>query len=493
MITVKNLSFSYGEKPIFVKTNCMIAPNQKVGLVGQNGAGKSTFFNLLTSKELPEEGNINIEGIIELVPQEVKRDVILDYSHTILDYVDCSRQHQEFELKKMLIGLEMPNLDLNQNPKNLSGGQKTKLALMRALLLEPDILLLDEPTNFLDIAGKKWVMGFLSNYSKTVILVSHDLKLLDHAIDKVIAINPQNHNLEEYSGNYTNYVKLKKERDELLKRQIKNEQKHIDRMKESLQKMARFTSKKGVRQRTMLKHRIEKLEASLPELPQEVQKIKLTLPEPSHVGSMPIIIRNVSKSFGETLVLDNVSLSIKRGERIALIGPNGAGKSTFIKTALGILTPDSGEIIKDQNLDIGYYSQEFESFHMDKTLFETFEDLGNLTEGKIRAILGKFMFSGPKVFQKISTLSGGEKTRLAIALILTHRHNLLILDEPTTYLDVISQKVILEALKKYQGAMLFVSHTPDFVSGLNPHRALFLPQNKIKYWEKEMAEIASLV
>ncbi|NMC36309.1 ABC-F family ATP-binding cassette domain-containing protein [Candidatus Beckwithbacteria bacterium] len=490
MISVKDLSFSYREKPIFIKANCMVGNCQKVGLVGPNGAGKSTLFNLLMGREFPEEGTVTVQGSVELVSQEVKRDKILEGSSTIRNYLDSKYQYQNAELKKMLVGLEMADIDLEKPPHKLSGGQKTKLAIIRALLLEPDILLLDEPTNFLDIAGKKWIMNFLAHYPKTILLVSHDLNLLDQAIDKVIAIDIHKHTLEEYKGNYSNFVKRKKERDDLLKRQILNEQKHIARMKEGLQKMARFKTDRGVKQRTQLKRRIEKLETSLPDLPQEVQQIKLNLPEPSHVGAMPIMIRGVSKSFGTTVVLDNVSLSIAKGERIALIGPNGAGKSTLIKIALGLLTPDSGEIIKNNNLDIGYYSQEFEVLDMDKNLFEIAQEQAHLSEGKIRSVLGKFMFSQSKVFQKIETLSGGEKTRLAIALILLKQHNLLILDEPTTYLDVMSQRVILEALKKYQGAMLFVSHTPEFVEGLQPSRALLLPQNKIRYWEKELATLA---
>ena len=488
MIKVVNVSFSYGEKPIFTKACFSIGKGQKVGLVGPNGAGKSTLFNLLSGRELPDEGKVEVEGIVELVPQEVKQDAVLEHSHTIREYIDCGHIKEEFELSKILEGLELSSLRLDEPPQNLSGGQKTKLAIARALILEPDILLLDEPTNFLDSEGKKWVMNFLASYPNTVLLVSHDLHLLNHAIDKVISVNTQHHTIEEYTGDYKTFKKLKKQRDELLKRQIENEQKHIDRMKKSLSKMVRFTSQKGVRQRTMLKKRIEKMEASLPPLPQEIRAIKLILPEPAHVGELPLRIINISKTFGTNKVLDNVSLSIKRGERVALIGPNGAGKSTFIKSALGFITPDSGEVITNDKLQIGYYSQEFETFKMSKTLYETLEEKTHFSEGKIRGVLGKFMFPGPKVFQRIGTLSGGEKTRLAIALLLVDRYNLLVLDEPTTYLDVLSQRVILDALKEYKGAMLIVSHTKEFIEELKPHRALFLPENKVAFWENEMAE-----
>lgn len=488
MIKVVSISFSYHDKPLFTQASFSIGKNQVVGLVGPNGAGKSTLFSLLAQKELPEEGKIIVEGNIEMVPQEIKHNPIMEGSLTIRKYIDKNNSKQDFEIRKILDGLELEKLNLDNPPQNLSGGQKTKLAICRALILEPDILLLDEPTNFLDIAGKKWVMNFLSRYPKTVILISHDLKLLDQSITKVLAINTFDKKIEEYTGNYTKFQKLKKEKDDLLKRQIINEQKHISRMKEGLLKMARFTSAKGVRQRTMLKHRIEKLEQNLPALPKEIQKIKITLPTPAHIGELPLIIENVSKSFGNLQVLSEVSFYVRRGERIALIGPNGAGKSTLIKIALGLINPDSGNVVRNEKLQIGYYSQEFETLNMDRTLIDEIEEVACVSEITARKVLGKFMFSGSKVYQKIMTLSGGEKTRLSIALLLLHNYNLLVLDEPTTYLDVMSQRVILDALKIYTGTMIIVSHTKEFITELEPTRALFLPQNKIKYWEKEMAE-----
>ena len=481
MIKATNISFSYGEKPILEAASFLVGNNQKVGLVGPNGAGKSTLFNIIAGREAPEAGNIDVLGIVELVPQEVKRDPILENSQSIRSYIDCASQKQDYELRKILDGLEAVDLKLDDKPFNLSGGQKTKLAIARALLLEPDILLLDEPTNFLDSAGKKWVMNFLANYPKTVIIISHDLALLNHVIDKILCFNMHTHAIDEYTGNYQNYLKLKKQNDELLKRRIINEQKHIARLVEA-------THKVGVKQRITLQNRIARLQDKLPELPKELRSLRMRLPDPAHVGELPIMIKEIYKSYDGKPVLYNVSLSIGKGERIALIGPNGAGKSTFIKTALGVIEPDSGYIIKDDNLKIGYYSQEFEQFNFDQNLFDFVTDKTHQPEWLVRGILGKFMFSGSKIYQSIGTLSGGEKTRLAIALLLTDNNNLLVLDEPTTYLDVLSQRIILESLKAYNGAMLVVSHTPEFIAQLEPHRALFLPSNRISYWELEMAQ-----
>jgi ATP-binding cassette subfamily F protein 3 len=214
-------------------------------------------------------------------------------------------------------------------------------------------------------------------------------------------------------------------------------------------------------------------------MPPEARKIKVKLPEPAWVGEMPIMAEHLCKSYGSKKVLTNVSFDIRRGERIALIGPNGAGKSTLIKILMDKLIADEGEIIRDEKLNIGYYSQEFESFDFDKTLYETVKDKCGLPEGIIRAQLGRFLFSGERVFQKVGSLSGGEKTRLSIALLLVQNFNLLILDEPTTYLDVLSQRLILEALKVYKGAMIIVSHTPEFIEELAPERKFFLPENKM--------------
>lgn len=492
MIRVTDISFSYTDVPLY-KGSFSIIDNAKVGLVGPNGAGKSTLFKILMGMESVDSGKLEIGGTIGYVPQEVKRDPEMDKVFDIRSYIDPYSRKHDFELRKMLDGLELENLLLENSLMNLSGGQKTRLALARALLMEPDILLLDEPTNFLDVSGKKWVMKFLSNYPKTLILVSHDLKLMDHAIDKVIALNPGEKTIEEYVGNYTNYVKVKKQKDALLKRQIVNEQKHIAHMKEGLIKMARFTSEKGVRARVRLERRIEKLESSLPPMPKELRKIRFHLPEPAWIGEMPIMAKHIYKSYGDELILEDVSLSIRRYERIALIGPNGAGKSTFIKVLMGLIKPDEGTLIPDDKLKIGYYSQEFENFDMEKTIMETVQKVTDLGERHTRPLLARFLFSGDSVNQKVGTLSGGEKTRLSIALLLLKNYNLLILDEPTTYLDVMSQRVLLEALKQYKGTMLIVSHTEEFIKELKPTRALFLPENKLEFWDDELLPEVSMV
>jgi ATPase subunit of ABC transporter with duplicated ATPase domains len=252
-------------------------------------------------------------------------------------------------------------------------------------------------------------------------------------------------------------------------------------MKKGLIKMSHFKSKKGIRIKLMVQRRVEKIEANMPEIPTEAKRIKLVLPEPVRVGELPIYVKNISKSFGDKVVLKNVNLTIIRGQKTALLGPNGAGKSTLIKILLGSLIPDSGEVIRDEKLKWGYYCQELSDLNPKLTLLETIKELpSGLTEGQIRSLLGKMLFSGEKVFQKVIGLSGGEKTRLSIARLLAQNFNLLILDEPTTYLDPLSQRLILDSIKSYRGALLIVSHNQEFIDELDVDQKLYLPENKLE-------------
>ncbi|HEX6976764.1 MAG TPA: ABC-F family ATP-binding cassette domain-containing protein [Patescibacteria group bacterium] len=488
MLKVNSLSFAYTDKPLLDKVSFTIGENQKVGLVGPNGAGKTTLFNLITQKESIQDGKVEVIGNIAVVPQEVKYDETMEKAKTIRDYLNEGDKREDHEHRKMLTSLGLSNLDLSKSPKGLSGGQKTKLALARALVSEPDVLLLDEPTNFMDIEGKKWVMNFLSRYPKSLFLISHDIELMDKAIDKVLYINHQNQKVEEYKGNYTQFKRLKEEHDALEKRKIIVEQKHIKRMEESLVGLYAHRSEKGVRQRVQLEKRLEKLKEALPDLPREVRKIKVNLPTPLPVGELPIRALDITKSYEGKVVFKDLNFSIIRGEKIALIGPNGAGKSTLIKILVGMLKPDEGEVSRNYNLKIGYYSQEFETFDLEKTLLDTITQGSGMPDYQARPFLGRFNFMGNKVFQKVKSLSGGEKTRLSIALLTSNNYNLLILDEPTTYLDVMSQRIILDTLKAYKGTMIIVSHTQEFVEELKPVKAFLMPENKMVFWDNSLLD-----
>ena len=487
MIIAKHITYGYPRLTVYEDSSFSVQKDETVALVGPNGAGKSTLFKLIKGEDHVTTGMLEITGKVGYVPQEIKHDPILESALDIASYIDPEIKKEQWELSVMLHSLEV-NAELEEKPSNLSGGQRTKLALLRAIISEPDILLLDEPTNFLDTEGKRWIMEFLSDYPHTLIVISHDINLLDNHIDKVLSINPYSKKIEEYKGNYSKYLTLKGNADEALKRKFENEQKEINRMKKSLQTMARMSSEKGARARANVQTRIDRITDRLPELPPEIRNIRFTLPEPTRTSDIPISAKHIKKSYGDTVVLDSVSLAIRRGERVALYGPNGAGKSTFIKVLLGRVAPDSGSVERDPALKIGYYSQEFETFDFGKTIIATVENVCDLPMQQIRPILSKFNFLRERIYQNVGSLSGGEKTRLAIALLMLENNNLLILDEPTTYLDIQSQKVILEALKSYTGSMLFVSHTEEFVEGLSPSRVLSLPENKVQHWLPSVKE-----
>jgi len=483
MIQARNISYSYGTKSILDDVSFTIPSGYKVGLVGPNGAGKSTLFGLIMQKDQPDQGSIEISGSIGFVPQEVKYDSILETVDSVRQYLDPSLLKTEYELTSMLSGLELEFLDLNHSPKDLSGGQKTKLALARALIAEPEILLLDEPTNFMDTSGKKWVMEFLSTYPYTLIVISHDLDLLDSAIDKVIEIDPLYKKVTESKGSLTKYLSLKEERKALQEKTLKKAVEKVQRMEVGLSKLSGRTSAKGVRQRVIMQRRVERAKDKLPTLPDTAKTMKkIKFADPAPVGATPLKVEHLSKSYGDKVIIDDLSFYIERGERVALIGHNGAGKSTLIKMIMEQVTPDKGEVIKDERTKIGYYSQEFENYDLNESVWNSIKQRGDFTDGYIRGTMSSFLFDKDKLEQSVGTLSGGEKTRLAIALLLMQDYNLLILDEPTTYLDVTSQRIILEALKSYKGTMFVVSHTEDFIRELEPRRALFMPAQKIDFW-----------
>lgn len=481
MINVENLSFTWTDKPIFSEVSFSASDNEKIGLVGVNGSGKSTLFKILSGVEQADDGHILVEGKVAFVPQEIKADSVMDASGNVFEYLNAFPDIPNFEINRILAGLGLADLNLDISPRVLSGGQKTRLALARAILSKPKILLLDEPTNFLDENGKKWVINFIDQFEGTLILISHDLELLGGVLDKIFYINPQTKSIDIYGGNYKSFLKLKNDKEVQLKRTIEFEQKHLEQMKSGLLKMSHFKSKKGVRARLILQRRVEKLEENMPTMPPEAKKIRLVLPEPTWVGEIPIYTKNIRKSFGSKTVLNGINLTIKRGQKTALLGPNGAGKSTLIKILLAEQIPDQGEVVRDQKLKWGYYCQELSDLDPNMTLMETIKRLeSGMHEGQIRSLLGKMLFVGNKIFQKVISLSGGEKTRLAIARLLAQNYNFLILDEPTTYLDPLSQRLILESLKDYKGAMLIVSHNQEFIDELSVDQKIFLPENKIE-------------
>lgn len=489
MIQITSLTFSHGLETLYHKANMYVPKNKKAGLVGLNGAGKSTLFSLLTNQEWPDEGKIKVEGSIRLVPQEVKSDPIQNQAPSVREYLKLTKSISDHELKQLVSNMELPHTILEKNPRYISGGQKTKLAILHAVLTNPDILLLDEPTNFLDDAGKRWVMHWLSQYTKTLIVVSHDLNLLDRHLDTIVYINKQTKQFEQYSGPYSKFLQLKQDHDQYLKRYIRNQQRSIRNMKQSVEKLRQSNVEKVIHQRVQLEKRIARLETNMPPTPKETVTLKLNLQKPPRIGEVPLSVKHLKKIFNQHLVIHDLTFSIIRNQRVAILGQNGAGKSTLIKLIMGNFAPSSGTITLDEQASIGYYSQEFETFDQKLTLLQTLRLQSNgKSEGQIRSFAASFMFNHEKLKQQVGSLSGGEKTRLAIALLMLKPYNFLILDEPTTYLDGLSQRIVLDALKKYAGTMLLVSHTPTFLHELELNRAILMPEEKMVYWDDELLQ-----
>jgi len=481
VLQIIDLAFRFGDKPLYKGVNFRVNKGQKVGLVGPNGSGKSTLLSIIRGEEQGFTGKVKLTGSISLVPQEIKHDAVMEKSDSVRLYVDPDNLYQDFEIKKMFSGLELDIL-FNDNPKTLSGGQKTKLALARALNENPDILLLDEPTNFMDKAGKAWVMKFLANYKGAVIVISHDLELMDNAIDKILSVTPYNSSIEEYKGTYSEYVKIKEDKERDLKKELEIKSRHLKRTEE------RYNNSRAVATKSIIRRQMERERENLPEVPPELKKISIKLPEPKRIGEVPMKTTSLNKNYAGLKVLGDVNFTILRGERIALIGANGTGKSTFIKILMKRIEPDSGEVYRNDDLSIGYYSQEFETFDFNKSVIDTFCEETKMNEGYARGFLGRYMFAGDKIFQRVGSLSGGEKTRLSIACLTGKDNNLLILDEPTTYLDVLSQRIILESLKEYKGTMIIVSHSPEFMKELKPTKAYLFPEQKMLYWDDELLD-----
>ncbi|KKP47995.1 MAG: ABC transporter related protein [Candidatus Woesebacteria bacterium GW2011_GWA1_33_30] len=481
MLHVIDLSFGFGEKPLYTGVNFRVSKGQKVGLVGPNGSGKSTLFSIIKGEENGFTGSVKINATVGLVPQEIKYDAIMENSKTVRNYVDSENKLIDFEIIKMFKGLEL-NISLDHNPITLSGGQKTKLALARALFQNPDLLLLDEPTNFMDKEGKDWVMRFLANYKGAIIVISHDLELMDQSIDKILAVTPYNSTIVEYKGTYSDYIRLKKQKEENLRKELEIKSRHLKRTEE------RYNNSRAVATKSILRKKMERERENLPEVPPGIRKISIRLPEPKRIGEVPLKTSSIKKSYEDLEVLKGVDFTILRGEKIALIGSNGTGKSTFIKILMDITKPDGGEIYRNSDLSVGYYSQEFETFDFKNSVIEAFTDFTKMNEGMARGFLARFMLSGQKVFQRVGSLSGGEKTRLSIACLTGKDNNLLILDEPTTYLDVMSQRIILESLKEYKGTMIIVSHSPEFMKELKPDKAYLFPEHRMVYWDNELID-----
>lgn len=502
-----NISLSFGVREILKDISFSINDTDKVGVVGVNGAGKSTLFKIIIGKYLPDSGEIYTAKNSKL--GYLEQNSGLDSSNTILDEVlavyshftemesrmkdleksmstekDEGRLHSimkeysrltdeytrlgGFEYKSrakgVLKGLGFEEDQFSLNAKNLSGGQKTRLALARLLLTEPDILLLDEPTNHLDINAIEWLEEFLSNYKKCVLVISHDRYFLDRITNKTLEI--ENCECKLYNGNYSTYLNKKAVDREIQQRHYELQQKEIARMEAFIEQQRRWNREKNIiaaesRQKAI--DRMEKIEApkSLP------QKVRMEFKSRIASGNDVLFVEGLGKEYPGKPLFKDVKFNIRKKERVFILGPNGCGKSTLLKILTGEIDSYKGSFRYGHNVNLGYYDQEQEELNPNNTLIdEVWSADEKLSEKEIRNVLAMFLFKGEDVLKPISTLSGGEKGRISLIKLMLSEANLLILDEPTNHLDINSREILENSLSDYDGTLLIVSHDRYFIDKL---------------------------
>lgn len=529
-MNIQNLTMSFGLQTIYDNVSFQINENDKVGIVGVNGAGKSTLFNLILGKLTPDEGkiiiknNINIGYLPQVITDEIPNDDI-----TVFDYLLLGRPIEELKNKltnlyekiatiedqkelnhylkeitkvedkltyydeynaestllKIITGMNIDDKLLDLKLKNISGGQKSKIAFARLLYSKPEIMLLDEPTNHLDIDTKDYIISYLKKYHGMILVISHDIEFLNEVTTKTLYVDKIKHNVEIYNGNYQKYLKIKEERDLAKKRLFEKQQKEEEKLKNIISKYIRGNEKKA----NIAKDRIKKLERLQSEKvtiekENKYAKFKMKINYPSY--TIPLACQNLTFGYTEdNLLYENLNFDLTRGEKLLVVGENGIGKTTLLKLIMNYLTPLEGKIIIGEKTSIAYYAQEHEILDSNKTILENFNSFG-LPEYELRKVLGSFLFSGNEINKRISVLSPGERSRVALAKISLSGANTLLLDEPTNHLDPMTQMIIADTFSDYEGTMLVVSHNLDFVDNLNINRMLLLPSGKITYYDRDI-------
>lgn len=504
ILACHNISKSFGDKLIVKNGSFHIEEREKAALVGVNGAGKSTILKMIMNEEPTDEGDIILakgktigylaqhqhlipHGTIYEELRSAKADVIemeqklrsIEHELKSLsgDALEnrletYNRLQSEFEARNgyaceseitgVLKGLGFTEEEFSKKTDTLSGGQKTRVALGKLLLTNPDILLLDEPTNHLDLNSIAWLETFLSNYQGAVFIVSHDRFFLNRVVTKVVEI--ENGELRMYIGNYHAYSEKKQQlRDARLKEYL-NQQREIRHQQAVIEKLRSFNREKSIRRAESREKMLEKMTPV--EKPQDApREMHFTL-EPSCVSGNDVLsVEGLSKQFGSQILFRDVNFEIKRGEHVAVIGDNGTGKTTLLKILNQVQKADAGSFTLGAKVQIGYYDQEHHVLHDNKTIFdEISDDYPSLNNTQIRNTLAAFQFTGDEVFQEISTLSGGEKGRVSLAKLMLSEANFLILDEPTNHLDIMSKEILEEALNNYSGTVLYVSHDRYFIN-----------------------------
>ena len=467
MITLRNVHKSFGGRTLFDGASLQINERDRFALVGPNGAGKSTLLKMLLGQMEPDAGDLTMRrGLVAgYLPQEnapVSDETVLDRA------LPEELRHDDraaANAKAVLMGLGFKTADFERPVSALSGGWAMRAALARLLVLKPDALLLDEPTNHLDIESLFWLEKHLKSYPGAILLISHDRAFINSVCRAVVSV--QDRTLKVYRGDYEFYLREQAAEFERLESAWKRQQEEIAKMREFIDRN-RARASTAARAQSMIK-RLEKLERI--ELPPRAKEVKIRFPQPKRTGLRVLSLRRVFKSYGETKVYQGLDFEIERGWKMAFVGHNGAGKSTLLKILAGEIPFDAGERIVGNDVKVGYFSQHREGrFDPEKTVLQEALGAGRMNpELLVRTVLGSFLFPGDSVHKKAGVLSGGEKSRLALAKLLLDPPNVLLMDEPTTHLDMASVDALLGALKDFEGSICCISHDLYFLNALATH------------------------
>ncbi len=531
MISVRDLEIQIGARTLMSEVTFRVDKGDKVGLVGRNGAGKTTLTKILAGDGQPTAGKVEKSGEIGYLPQdprsgdpeELARTRILNarglgdlleqmqqasedmgsidelvYENAMKKYASAEARFNalggyaaEAEAAAIASNLGLKEQVLSQPLKTLSGGQRRRIELARILFSDAQTMILDEPTNHLDADSVVWLREFLKGYQGGLIVISHDVDLIGETVNRVFYLDAMRGVIDVYNMGWKAYLKQREADEERRKRERTNAEKKAATLQ--LQ-AAKFGAKatKAVAAQQMIR-RAEKLLGGLEEVRETDRVAKIKFPDPAPCGKTPLMASNLSKSYGSLEIFTAVDLAIDKGSKVVIIGLNGAGKTTLLRILAGIDKPDTGQLEPGHGLKIGYFAQEHETLDVSKTVLENMtRSAPQLNETDARKVLGSFLFSGDDVNKPAGVLSGGEKTRLALASLVVSSANVLLLDEPTNNLDPASREEILRALSTFTGAVVLVSHDVGAVEALNPERVLILPDGVEDHWNEGYAELISL-
>ena len=479
MLTIADVSKSYGTRELFSEVSLFVARTDRFGLVGPNGAGKTTLFNLILGEESPDDGTIEWErgadfGHLSQESAPVGDETVLAIATSGKKLVPENDDDYDIDwtleprAKKILAGLGFRETDHDKPAKSFSGGWVMRAHLARLLVSEPALLLLDEPTNHLDLESLLWFQDYLARYPGGLLIVSHDREFLNSLCNGILEL--RGGTLNKYTGNYDDYLNEKDARKEQQASLFKNQQREIAHLQRFVD---RFGAKASMASRAKSKEKqIERLKDVAVEEPwEDLKRINFRFPQPPRSGLKVINLQNVSQAYGDHVVYRDLNYEAERGQKIVLVGPNGAGKSTLLKILADVISIQGGTREIGTNVVPGYFAQNrADNLKLDLTVFENVMELrtneNQLTEQQARAVLGGFLFRKDDVHKKVSVLSGGEKSRLALARLLVNPPNLLLMDEPTTHLDIPSIDALVTALKQYEGTFIFISHDVYFIRAL---------------------------